>query len=82
MQREERTLCVMGVSSGRCIVLPAVVHRFATLFCLRRWHGRQVPCHKGVSGMDAGPKLTRMYSRRPVWQRARLPNDSGNFLIL
>jgi hypothetical protein len=32
MQREERTLCAIGGSSGRCIVLPAIVHRFATLF--------------------------------------------------
>ena len=26
------------------------------------------PCHKGVSGMDAGLKPTRMYSRRPLRQ--------------
>ena len=35
--------------------------------------GSQAPCRKGMSGMDAGLKFTRMHSRRPLRQGTRLP---------
>jgi hypothetical protein len=43
--------------------------------------GSRSACPKGVSGMDAGLKSTRMYSRRPLRQADRLPSPPNRWII-
>nr|MBS0020856.1 hypothetical protein [Gammaproteobacteria bacterium] len=40
--------------------------------------GSQSPCPKGVSGMDAGLKSIRMYSRRPLRHGDWLPSGRND----